>query len=80
VSADGQGGRHMPAGPDWGCDDCVPRAAWPCSPARAGLRTEYKDDRIGLHMYLAAAFLKACQDMPTVPAGPLFVRFMGWAR
>jgi hypothetical protein len=81
VSADGKAGAaHMPAGPDWGCNDCAPRAAWPCPDARAGLLKEFADDRIGLHLYLASAFVRACEDMPGVQAGLLLGRFIGWAR
>ena len=71
---------HMPYGTNWVCRDCQPPAAWPCPDARARLLKEYEKDRIGMHLYLAAAMVRACQDMPTMPAGLLLGRFIGWAR
>jgi hypothetical protein len=63
------------------CVECEPVAVWPCKPARVRLLEEFTaKDRIALSMYLATAFLRACEDIPDSPAGVLYRQFFGWLR
>ncbi|WP_307847273.1 flavin reductase [Micromonospora sp. D93] len=66
----------MAARPSWRCRVCG--AAWPCSPARLALLGEYREDRIGLLVYLATLHYEAAGDL----AGHdrLTDRFITWAR
>ncbi|MGC4863924.1 flavin reductase [Micromonospora sp. DT53] len=66
----------MAARPSWRCRVCG--AAWPCSPARLALLGEYREDRIGLLVYLATLLYEAAGDL----AGHdrLTDRFLTWAR
>ncbi|WP_240639126.1 flavin reductase [Micromonospora ureilytica] len=66
----------MAARPSWRCRVCG--AAWPCSPARLALLGEYREDRIGLLVYLATLLYEATGDL----AGHdrLTDRFITWAR
>ncbi|WP_327041697.1 flavin reductase [Micromonospora ureilytica] len=66
----------MAARPSWRCRVCG--AAWPCSPARLALLGEYREDRIGLLIYLATLLYEAAGDL----AGNdrLTDRFITWAR
>lgn len=72
------GSGHQPTGKKWICRDCG--AFWPCEPARERLDREFARDRVVLNLYLASSFLRASQDMPDVPAGLLYGRFLGWVR
>ena len=70
---------HVAARPSWRCRVCG--AAWPCSPARLALLGEYREDRIGLLIYLATLLYEATGDLPG-QAGQdrLTDRFITWAR
>ncbi|MGC4772336.1 flavin reductase [Micromonospora sp. DT44] len=70
---------HVAARPSWRCRVCG--AAWPCSPARLALLGEYREDRIGLLVYLAGVLCEAAGDL-TCPTGDdrLSDRFITWAR
>ncbi|WFE52360.1 flavin reductase [Micromonospora sp. WMMD1155] len=67
---------HVAARPSWRCRVCG--AAWPCSPARLSLLGEYRDNRTGLLIYLAALLDEAAGDLPG--HDPLTDRFVTWAR
>ncbi|GAB4104542.1 flavin reductase [Micromonospora taraxaci] len=66
---------HVAARPSWRCRVCG--AAWPCSPARLSLLGEYREDRIGLLVYLAALLDEAAGDLPGQDL--LTERFLTWA-
>ncbi|MFI7431211.1 flavin reductase [Micromonospora sp. NPDC049836] len=73
---------HIPSRPTWRCRACG--IAWPCSPAKLRLLTEYRDARPGLLIYLATLAAEAAEQLPgaddgVAPAG-LYDRFIGWAR
>ncbi|MDM4720248.1 flavin reductase [Micromonospora sp. WMMA1363] len=73
---------HVPARPSWRCRVCG--AAWPCSPARLALLGEYRENRIGLLVYLGTLMAEAVTDVadlngPTASAN-LHDRFLAWAR
>ncbi|MDG4785626.1 hypothetical protein O7626_06720 [Micromonospora sp. WMMD1102] len=59
---------------------------WPCAVARLALLTDYRDDRVGLHVYLGAALFAATADLyrlnphPGPEPAALFARFLGWVR
>lgn len=72
----GQG--HQPNGTTWQCGDCG--GFWPCEGARDRLAKEFDQDRVVLCLYLASSFTRACGDMPAIPAGILYDRFLGWVR
>ncbi|WP_406075491.1 flavin reductase [Micromonospora sp. NBC_01638] len=67
---------HVAARPSWRCRVCG--AGWPCSPARLALLAEYRENRTGLLIYLAALLHEAAGDL----AGQerLTERFLTWAR
>ncbi|WP_444948546.1 flavin reductase [Micromonospora ureilytica] len=66
----------MAARPSWRCRVCG--AAWPCSPARLALLGEYREDRIGLLIYLATLLYEAAGDL--TGHDRLTDRFITWAR
>ncbi|MEU4475276.1 flavin reductase [Micromonospora sp. NPDC023888] len=66
----------MAARPSWRCRVCG--AAWPCSPARLALLGEYREDRIGLLVYLATLLDEAAGDIEG--RDRLTDRFLTWAR
>ncbi|MFF0154476.1 flavin reductase [Micromonospora sp. NPDC005203] len=69
----------MAARPSWRCRVCG--AAWPCSPARLALLGEYREDRIGLLIYLATLLCEATEDLPGQAVDDrLGDRFLTWAR
>ncbi|MFE9915925.1 hypothetical protein ACFYPG_12265 [Micromonospora sp. NPDC005553] len=44
------------------------------------LSEAYGRDRIGLSMYLGSLHAVVVTELPSVAAGELFERFVGWAR
>ncbi|MEU0547285.1 hypothetical protein [Micromonospora sp. NPDC005979] len=40
----------------------------------------YGRDRIGLSMYVGGLHAVAVMELPTIPAGELYERFVSWAR
>lgn len=78
VPDEGAGRGHQPNGAKWTCDDCG--GFWPCDAARTRLTKEFARDRVVLCLYLASSFTRACGDMPAMPAGVLYDRFLGWVR
>lgn len=75
---------HLAYRPIWCCRTCG--APWPCGPARLALLAEYRDDPIGLSVYLCAMLHDAAGDLYRLNPydGPnpreLFERFVAWAR
>ncbi|WDZ87891.1 flavin reductase [Micromonospora cathayae] len=53
-------------------------AAWPCSPAKLGLLARYRDDRVGLLVFLGARLVEAAAELPADV--DLYARFVTWAR
>ncbi|MET8089474.1 hypothetical protein [Micromonospora sp. NPDC005220] len=72
--------QHLPRRPEWICGSCEQDTPWPCAPARVRLSEAYGRDRIGLSMYLGSLHAVVVTELPTVAAGELFERFVGWAR
>ena len=74
-----RGREHVPSRPTWRCRDCG--IAWPCSAAKLRLLGQYREDRPGLLIHLAALHEEAAAQLGDVtsPVG-LFDRFVSWAR
>lgn len=70
--------------PLWLCRVCA--APWPCQPARLALTRDYRQDRVGLSVYLAGRLFDATGDLVTLnpnavpPPAELFERFPAWTR
>ncbi|MBE1486173.1 hypothetical protein [Plantactinospora soyae] len=77
-------GSHLPIRPLWICRRCG--HPWPCATARLTLLSEYRHDRVALHVYLGSALFAATADLyrlnpePGPDPAALFSRFLGWAR
>ncbi|WP_405430207.1 flavin reductase [Micromonospora sp. NBC_00617] len=70
---------HVAARPSWRCRVCG--VAWPCSAARLALLGEYRENRTGLLVYLAALREEADADLGRqVTPDRLTDRFLTWAR
>ncbi|MFF3865070.1 flavin reductase [Micromonospora sp. NPDC001898] len=73
---------HLPVRPVWLCCRCG--HPWPCGEARLSLLVEYRGNRLGLLIYLAALKLEAAEHLnrlsPDSPPGNLTDRFLSWAR
>lgn len=70
---------HLPRRPDWTCIDCG--QPWPCTDKREQLVAEHgRRDRLALALYLAELYVEAGAQLPDVPAGILYGRFIGWNR
>lgn len=67
---------HTPARPTFRCRTCG--APWPCSPARLDLLHAYRDNRIGLLVYLAGQLTRAVQDRPDLDPAYLAARIVYW--
>jgi hypothetical protein len=68
---------HLP-GPDWLCRAPGCAAEWPCPPAREALIEQARASRFLVRSYLDAQLVYACHDLPDVPAGVLWDRFVGF--
>ncbi|SCE97650.1 hypothetical protein GA0070216_103472 [Micromonospora matsumotoense] len=75
---------HVPMRPLWLCRVCA--APWPCQPARLLLTMDYRQDRVGLSVYMAGRLFDATGDLVTLnpnavpPPAELFERFLAWTR
>ncbi|NYT96020.1 hypothetical protein [Salinispora sp. H7-4] len=69
---------HGPVPRVWNCGGCG--LPWPCPTRERELRAEYADAPVSLALYLGALLVRAAEDLPGVPAGPLHRRFIGWTR
>ncbi|MER6591395.1 hypothetical protein ABT214_05975 [Micromonospora purpureochromogenes] len=73
---------HLPMRPLWLCRRCG--LPWPCGRARLALVAEYRDNAVGLFLYLAGLLHEAIDDLhrlnPSTAgnATNLFDRFLGW--
>ncbi|MEH0986135.1 hypothetical protein [Micromonospora sp. CPCC 205556] len=73
---------HLPLRPLWLCRRCG--QPWPCGRARLVLVAEYRDNTVGLFLYLAGLLYEAIDDLHQLnpSAGGdvkgLFDRFLGW--
>jgi hypothetical protein len=67
---------HTPSRPAYRCRACG--AHWPCQPARLSLLLAYRDDRLGLLVYLARQLHRALADLPNSEPAELGHRFLGW--
>lgn len=54
------------------------RYPWPCASRRRQLLAEYTDSPVSLSLTLGSALVQATADLPTVVAGELHDRFLGW--
>lgn len=70
----------MASRPSWRCAACG--SAWPCSSAKLRLLAEYRGNRPGLLVYLAALWEEAAAQLADVhdgePPTDLHRRFMAW--
>jgi hypothetical protein len=67
---------HIADRPSWDCLACV--KSWPCDPAREALATQM--DPVQLAMYLWSNLEEAAGDLPDMPVGEAFDRFISWTR
>jgi hypothetical protein len=67
---------HAPLRPRWTCAGCGDN--WPCSTRRGQLTAEYDRARVCLSLLMTSYFADAAEDLHDVPAGELYVRFLGW--
>lgn len=69
---------HVPMRPLWICAGCA--QDWPCPSRRGQLTAEYERARVCLSLVMASHFVEASEDLAEVPAGELYLRFLGWLR
>ncbi len=67
---------HVPVRPSWMCGGCP--TPWPCHTRRHQLLAEYAAAPVSLGLYLGGCLVDATRDLADVPAGRLYVRFVGW--
>ena len=67
---------HVAHRPSWDCRACG--KPWPCPVARERLASEL--DSIQLALYAWVNLEEAAGDMPLMPAGEAFQRFLAWTR
>ncbi|MGW0506181.1 MULTISPECIES: hypothetical protein [unclassified Micromonospora] len=67
---------HIAARPGWECLGCG--QDWPCPDRRRRLLQRYDRERMTLSIYLGAQLADASADLPDVPPGVLYRRFLGW--
>jgi hypothetical protein len=67
---------HVGERPSWDCRSCG--RPWPCDPAREALAAELGP--IQLAMYAWANLEQAAGDLPGMPVGEMFDRFLAWTR
>jgi hypothetical protein len=53
---------------------------WPCETRRRQLIAEYDRAKVSLSLLMSAYFVDAANDLPDVPAGELYGRFVLWIR
>lgn len=77
-------GEHAPLRPLWICRSCA--QPWPCGTARVRLLVEYRNDPVGLHLYLGWALFTAIEELYKLNPQPgpdpavMHPRFLHWAR
>jgi len=64
------------ARPSWECRACD--KPWPCDPAREQLAAEM--DGLQLSLYLFTCLEVVAGDLPRLPPGEAFDRFIAWTR
>lgn len=69
---------HLPVRPKWECRGCG--EAWPCQNKRAELVIEYAGAEVSLGVLMAMRHCDAAGELPDIPAGELYQRFVGWTR
>jgi hypothetical protein len=69
---------HTALRPSWTCAGCS--LPWPCPTRRAELVAAYAPDTLPIALHLAACLVDAAYDLPDIPAGELYARFLGWLR
>ncbi|MGC9667471.1 hypothetical protein ACNTMW_13050 [Planosporangium sp. 12N6] len=69
---------HLPVRPTWTCVCCG--NGWPCETGRRQLLIEYDGATAMLGLVMSTHFVRAAEDLPVVPAGQLYHRFVGWIR
>jgi hypothetical protein len=68
--------RHVPVRPAWHCAACG--EAWPCAPAKAGLRAEAKESRTAIVIYLGLRLAEAVADLRDTDPETLHTRIFEW--
>ncbi len=69
---------HMPRRPEWTCrTDGKP---WPCGPARAEIRSEYREAPSPTDQRMFTNYLLALGELPDEDGDALFARFVNWVR
>jgi hypothetical protein len=66
----------MPIRPNWSCAGCG--YPWPCRSRRIQLLDEYRGAPASLALYVGARLVEAAHDLPSMKAGTLYQRFVGW--
>lgn len=69
---------HLPVRPGWSCTCC--EEAWPCAARRSQLVEERRTNRMTVAAVMAGHLRTAVEDLPDVPVGELYERFLGWLR
>lgn len=67
---------HIAERPSWHC--LIDGKPWPCDAARKALASEM--DPVQLAMYAWANLEEAAGDLPGMPVGEAFDRFLAWTR
>jgi hypothetical protein len=64
---------HTPVRAVWTC--AGRRDAWPCQTRRRQLMAEYAQAPASLSLFMNRCL---ANDLPDIPAGDLYARFLGW--
>ncbi|GIG85078.1 flavin reductase [Plantactinospora endophytica] len=69
-------GVHVPLHPSYRCRACG--AAWPCPPARLSLLIDFRGNRVGLMIYLAAHLARALEELPDTHPALIAGQILHW--
>lgn len=69
--------KHQYRRPAWVCLACD--EPWPCEARRRSFLATYATRKMQLRGVLGALLMDATIDMPTVPVGELYLRFVAWS-
>lgn len=70
------GDDHPALRPSWQCGNCG--RPWPCPPAREQLAAEMAGTNLA--MWMATTMVHVAREVPAMPPGELFERFLAWTR
>ncbi|AVT29209.1 flavin reductase [Plantactinospora sp. BC1] len=68
--------KHIPTHPSYRCRSCTD--PWPCRNARLALATAYRDDRVGLMVYLGTHLARALRKLPDTHPALLAGQILYW--